>query len=571
VANSGEGTSLDFSGTYGIRCEYAGSFSLFSMSLKKSASAVTTNQWRYETDFKATDTVAAYKAEGLTLPSGATFKNGYVSTGSNVTTTFAPGGNVLSGDYVFAPQISGTNENAMYIRFNYIDSSNYYELFIYHKAGAIDVSDEIAAADGYPAEDGYVLRKKAGGTLTVLDKKDLDGTAFEAASEKCLYTFKVKNTTEGKSINVIVTAGNASVELSATDTAPFENGGSVSIKQNYTGTSTKLYSLTAYSLVDASQSDVVTYAETIVDEEFSASTDSTSFKNLGFTASSSAFDDTYGVYWSKSGNRNFYYTNEAAINGTYSFETDIYRNNNNATIYFTRTDDENCYALDIQYNSTNKYIKLMKYSGGNAYTLKTIATPKYQNEAGRGVWSNVKISLTPDNNSGDLTIDISYISGSYAAKTATYVDTATDVGEDGVDNGAPITSGKSVRVYQGYAAASVKDFKLIKLVSESGVVGEEPVFIGRFYCDDNAVKEIASGDIYFEYPTSMLKTHKVVAALYENHEMTAIKTFDPVDLYAGKVKLFDTTNADLDNTSVKVYFFDAEDTLNKLTEVYELN
>ena len=54
--------------------------------------------------------------------------------------------------------------------------------------------------------------------------------------------------------------------------------------------------------------------------------------------------------------------------------------------------------------------------------------------------------------------------------------------------------------------------------------------------------------------------------------MTEMKVLNPIDLYSGKVKLFDTTSSTAENIKVRVYFLENGETLKLVAdEIYELN
>lgn len=117
-----------FNGKFRVAANYTGKFTVYHMKLTQLAASSVAKHWAFETNFKSGDTVAKWAAEGLNLPSGATFYNGYVTPGSNVTYNFAPGGNALTGDYEFEFDFKEANGRNYYIRFNYVDSTHYYEL-----------------------------------------------------------------------------------------------------------------------------------------------------------------------------------------------------------------------------------------------------------------------------------------------------------------------------------------------------------------------------------------------------------------------------------------------------------
>ena len=92
-----------------------------------------------------------------------------------------------------------------------------------------------------------------------------------------------------------------------------------------------------------------------------------------------------------------------------------------------------------------------------------------------------------------------------------------------------------------------------------------------FYVNGAYSNSYAKGRIEIEAPIKRIGSFVVAAALYEDYEMTDIKTLTPDEFNSGKTELFDTTDSTAETACVKVFVFDSEDTLNNCTKVYELN
>ncbi len=571
-----------FNGKFGVAGDYTTKITLYSMKLTQIGETATVNKWKYDTDFKTTDTRDDYIAEGLTIPAAMTIYDGYakLTKNGNITYAYSPNSQKFSGDYSFAFDQGGANQNARKIRFNYIDANNCYELFIYHKAGAIDVSEDVIASDKYPATYGWVLRKISGGTKTTLATQDLAGTDFSGSTQRFKYNVKVKNVDAGRKIDVTVSLPDSPattpLTMTATDVLPFEQNGTINMYQAYPGTDTKLYGFNAYSILEATAGTPVTVSETVIDKTFSSADSTTSIVDEGFTTSLASsvtvsITDADGLTFSGKSNT-LIYTNSNAINGTYSLSTSFKHGNNYASVYFNRKDSTNYYVLESNYYTTPKTLSLKKVCNGTTYVLDSV-TLGSTGAAGRNVVTTVDVNVT-ENSDGSLTINTKW-SNSKLTKEYTYTDSATDMidadgdGTKETDTGAPITSGDA-RVYVGYSKSYVYTFKLVKYTTEmQGGTSEVPEYSAVFYGDSGVIKEVASGNIYFEYPVARLGTYTAVATLHEGNEMTGLKVLSPLELYSGKIWLFNV--ADASDAKVRIYFFDAEDTLNRLTEVYELN
>ncbi len=234
-------------------------------------------------------------------------------------------------------------------------------------------------------------------------------------------------------------------------------------------------------------------------------------------------------------------------------------------------DGSNYYEFTSPYN---KNWTLNKVYNGTTYNLYTSSGAAGYTQSGRNTSFEATVNVT-EQADGSLKINILWSTAGTLRQNITYVDTLTDTSlVDGVetDNGAPITSGTGCHVYQGWAYAKVYSFKLTKYNSSKwfDTNTNRPMYIGRFFDGaGNGLSKPVNGVVYFNYPTSRLGTYKVIAALYENNEMTAITVLDPEAIYGTNAQLF--TVSDADNAKIKVFFVDGEETLNNITEIYELN
>lgn len=436
-----------FNGTFRVRCDYTTKFTVYNMKLTKYADSTVVKHWKYSTDFKVGDTVEKYAAEGFNLPAATTFGNGTAKPGSNCSYSFSPGGNKISGDYEFEYKYYIANGNNYYIRFNYIDSKNYYEIISVRQTSDTTTNPKRLA-----------LSKCVNGVSTVLDTIDLTNNGdYGTSTVKYTHNIVVKETEDGTKITATTTrdGGFAPIVLEATDATPFEDDGIIRITQNYNGAGSTIYYFKAHSLVSDSEKaneKPVLYTNVEVDKTFTSADTRDSIANEGFTLSAAptGFDDTNGIYWTSGGNRILTYTNPTAVSKSYRIDAKIYRNNNNVYANFT-SDGTNYYQVYVggdgkDENNKDKYCyKLSKKVNGTTYILQH-HTIDYAH-TGRG--GNRDLVITVDKlANGSVKIGSTWTS---AAKVIGYTDTASDVGFDGLDNGAPLTSGQNVSINQGWA------------------------------------------------------------------------------------------------------------------------
>ncbi len=500
--------------------------------------------------FTSTDTATSLANEGFTVPASAaiTDESGIASEYSAVTYNASLGDN-----YNFKARVY-RNYNASEIRFDNADSNYYYVKALYGSASNKHV---------------IISRKDLGDSAPLAIFQTSTSTSDTYQYGYCNWsdyevTVSTDSATGYKTIKLVFSpaAGNT-VTLTAEDTNPIKDGMSVNIYGNSAG-KVKSFTLKKYG---------TSWAEEVLNETFTSADTHDSLAALGFSGISGAeITDADGINWlAAKNNRYVYYTNDTAFKGSYSFTFKGWRSDSGDAMIRFAKDGSNYYEFTSPYN---KNWTLNKVYNGTTYNLYTSSGAAGYTQSGRNTSFEATVNVT-EQADGSLKINILWSTAGALRQNITYVDTLTDTSlVDGVetDNGAPITSGTGCHVYQGWAYAKVYSFKLTKYNSSKwfDTNTNRPMYIGRFFDGaGNGLSKPVNGVVYFNYPTSRLGTYKVIAALYENNEMTAITVLDPEAIYGTNAKLF-TVN-DAENAKIKVFFVDGEETLNNITEVYELN
>lgn len=555
-----------FNGEFGVESAATANFTVFNMSLVSAKENIVVDTWKYEKTFSATDTQAQLAKDGVTFTdySGYTtdaYGNKGMGVGGSNITSFAPNGGVLSGDYTFETAFT-KQYNSYNVEFNYIDENNYYAI-------KMDGNSETPS-----------LIKKSAGTETVL-RTGQAGTdpGLDTWRVKAEYKISVAETDAGLVINATVTGNTQTQTFTYTDTEPLATRGICRINQwGPTGPSI-LHYLNAYST--PSNATVGTVDTTLIDKAFVTGDtqeslaqqdiilskapisiitppDKTEYGKVyergeKYTADTSSTKQ-YGLFTGK----DVEVTYNKNLSGDYTIESTFKVQYNQADMYLNYVDNKNYYQLKFQ--ASSGLVWLTKKVNGVSYTMangtKEGTVTEGFNFNGRGCTHTIKVT---DLGTGGLKFDITGVTEPWTDRKATYSFT-----DDGTTYGAVVRDGKfKVKLWTDCAA--IYDLKIV----EHEEIKDNAEFKGVFYNGNAPIGNFQKGDIYFDMPTALMGDYKMIAALYENHKMTEIKTFEPKDLYDGKVQLFDTSACG-DNAVIKVFFVDASNTLNKKTETWVL-
>lgn len=516
--------------------------------------------------FSSADTVASLAAEGITT-GGSTpeLKDNYLTwTASASNSLYYTNSTDLKGSYSFKAKLYRPN-GSITIKFSE-DGSNRYEFYAYNT--------------------DWKFSKVYNGTTFVLDKANFSNSTHSGYGRDADVNIKVTKQSDGSvKIDIVFEAGGNTTKTSYVDSmndmidadgdgeketttgAPITGGTKISLVHSYFVP--KVYSIGLTTYADS-------WEENVIDKTFSSADTRTSLANEGitFSAAPTSIDDTGARFDYSSSDPSVVgtltYTNPTAFNGSYSIKAKTTKDNANTSLRFSHdgTNYYTLYAGNGGPNGESYGVKLTKNYNGTTYVLAHYATD--YTGSGRGGIGEMVVNLTKQDD-GSILIDANWSLGT--VKNITYVDSADDKGFDGLNNGAPIKSGSKLEIQIGYARA----IRFITLNVTKHNTSKwfdantgELIYTGRFFDGaGNGLSQLKNGSVYFDYPVARLGTYKVIATLIENHEMTDIKVLNPIDLYAGNVRLFTVTDAD--NAKVKVFFVDGEETLNNIAEVYELN
>lgn len=565
----------NLNGYFKVQGNSAGVFTVFNMYLEKFTDKVTIDQWKYDKTFTTANTQAELEADGFTFSKATTpATKGLLY--QNKTFNFGPNGKAVSGDYYFETQVS-RSYNTYYLDFNH--SSNGYYRILY------GVNDDDTAKN-----KPWIKLQKYDATLAkTLDLAVVSRTSGLSAGHTRIYKGTVKtlengsvdinidiyngttldatlsyNDTDTDTVAIVSTSTDAETGEEVTTTTNVDTGapltsGKLRLVSNSTGSNSYMKYLKMYSIMSEDEQGTGTkYTEQIIDKTFTSADTKASIAPLGFSFERTNYTptstDANGFDISAS-SQYFLYKN-ANLGEEYSFTSYTYRTMNYTDIFFNYIDSNNYYRLYYGAGSSSTiYFKLFKKVNGTE-TEVSKGTLNWNNH-GRNAWSTNTVTLTK-NTDGSMTITAVQQQSGKAAVSITYTDASPLKG--GYIRIRPSNGGK------------IKSFAISHSYYESSTNGETPVYLGRFSNDAGAIKEYVKGNIYFEYPTAILGSYKAVATLYEDYKMTEMKVLNPIDLYSGKVKLFDTTSSTAENIKVRVYFLENGETLKLVAdEIYELN
>ena len=425
-------------------------------------------------------------------------------------------------------------------RFNYIDESNYYELSSYQYN-----------VDGIKSSN-ITLKKKKGGQETVLYNENIRDTSADNYISPgytwAKYNISVAEQDDKKIITASVSANNKKSTIPViTDEDPILQGGIIKSVQG-NGDAGRHRAFRAYSTPSGAVSE---RNITLIDKTITENDTLESLANdYGIIAEKGiAYNSFYKIY-NTNGNVDY----DKTLSGSYTLSGKVLVSWNDYNYYINYKDSSNYYKINFP---NAKGITVTKMVGGVSTPLSAIeaegnATVAAYSHGGKN--ETVDIKIVPAENS--LSMIITKNNGEGAVMSYTVDDTES-----------PITSGK-FRVEYG-SNGSEEYLSMLKIVSHN-----DPASIGVsegvFKINGVQTYSYAKGEIYFECPVAIIGGYTVVAALYEDNAMTDVRILRPVDVYGESAMLFDTTNSSAANGSVKVYFIDNTNSLNMLTDVWEL-
>lgn len=342
-------------------------------------------------------------------------------------------------------------------------------------------------------------------------------------------------------VKVMFDSVTSTMDVYVDNTLVFENvaienptyTGTLSILNNYSGT-TYIYYVKMYSsdYRDTSSYVDITRSDFLFERDFSVN-DATidELRNQNFAISGDGINEE-GLYKNE-GTASAEYTGHK-FKGAYTLETrETGDYKNPGIIVFNKTADGDYYCLDTKGASWSFY----KMQGG----VKTILEDNTTTEASddKAFYANpriTKVSLFPS--SDNATLDIKVVLNGKEVVTVT--DTT------------PITKAGTFKVTTGYNKPSTLDY--IKVYPN----GTNPTYTASFVVDGTETADFAKGNTLLKFPTAMIgQKPAIVAALYENDEMTDVKIIDVDALNIGVAELFDTTGSTAANASIKVFVWNS--------------
>jgi len=488
----------------------------------------------------------------------------FVNQGNGIIKYTLPGTDVIPGSYEIDCTYSWLyNKHSM--RFN-VNGSSYYTV--------VQDTETVNGKTAYVVK----LNRVSGDTTETIASQSFDTSQFIDTYASSTYKLRVNR--ENESLNIKLDVSNAayalalandkygSFSLEATDTNPLADG-AFQIMCNYTG-SPKLVRFRCAvkeKFGGSIGTSPGTYTKAIAfDKEFTSADSVDSLLKEGINtaynkpANSLVFTDSGVNYGGLSGAAQVLYTPGNLKSDSYSFSTTHSTNNQRASwIRFNVSEDKNTYYLfkfviSNDYSNPSDSLELYKTVNG-AEPVLLASTPSADRGAA-GAYSSTKLTVdmkkTDDGNNITLT-----------AKGLRYGGTDT---LSFTDTSEPLPSGDFILGFGEYGGnellknLSYSTDKLITLNDEC-----------LFYINGAYSTSYKKGKISIEAPVRILGNYTVTAVLYEDYEMTGLIMLTPEELANGKVQLFDTTDSEAKDGSVKVFFFDEENTLNNCAGIYELN
>jgi len=557
-------------GIFGVESSAIENFAVINMKLNKLGNKVTVNDWRYEKTISEADTRESLANEGLTFTTKNTVTPTYSTSNginftSNPSTTNFYYDKKLSGDYSVIVSYYTNNGNATRVLFNGSSTNNAYAVVYDIKSSPktysirkyTDGTGEIISTIPAGEEKATVNLSKSSTTVThVMNFKDnSDGTITVTAKAYSSKTISDSNKTAEVS---------AVINKSDLYTPEYNK-----IRTYWNAPDKcKFYRFDAYSTPSG---DTVSRDVDLVNKTFVTNDTVTSLKKQGIIVETTptlikTSKDKYlayrdggkdGMFWTGGNHVNVRFADE--ISGDYTFTVTTKAQQNATRFQINRTDDNNQYVVAVSKNG----ITISKTQDGET-TISSSApltkadgiTETTGNFAGYGFTTTINVT-NDDNGNLKIKADVD------VAKTGV-ISTCELIDE----TGTPHTSGLCrVRFDKNQG-----DYRMLydMKITQHGVYTEDGQYTGRFYVDGQEVTSFTKGKVYFETPVVDLGTYEVVAALYEDNQMTEMKNFTAREIYEGKVMLFDTTNSTADASEIKVFFLDSGDTLNKTMNVWSL-
>ncbi len=469
--------------------------------------------------------------------------------------TFAePGKSVIEGSYSASFKY-GWSWNKHSVSFNR-NGSDYYHI--------VKGSETVDGA----TQHFVSLNKVTASGTTTLAKNTYTASPFADTYSQRIYEIDVNKEVSPAVITAKITVDDVVCELVAEDSAPLADG-KIYIDCEYAGYPS-LYNFfcTKKEYVGGSNAngDAGLYTKAITYNKKIGATDSVDSLlnegiNLAYNKSADVitFSDNGACYNGVTNNAEILYAPGNLGSDSYVFTTKHVTNNQRQSeIRFNVSADGKSYyqfkfVIPNDYTNPNSHIELYKVVNGTSSLLASNEDAD-RGAAGAGGTTTLKVVVNKTASGNEITV-----SGTGSRYGGTDSLSYTD-------SSSPLDAGNFLLGFGSYGGAET--FKELSYSVDKLITLNDDVF---FYVNGAYATAYSNGKIEIEAPIKRIGNYVVVAALYEDYEMTDVVTLTPDEFNSGKVALFDTTQSAAKDAYVKVFIFDGEDTLNNLTKVYELN
>ena len=465
-----------------------------------------------------------------------------------------PGKNVIEGSYN-AKFDFGWSWNKHSVSFNR-NGSDYYHI--------LKGSEAVNGATQHFVR----LNKVTASGTTTLAENTYTASPFADTYSARNYEIEVNKEVSPAQITVKITVDGVEHTLTCADAAPLADG-KIFIDCEYAGYPT-LYNFfcTKKEYVGGSNvnGDAGLYTKAITYNRKIGATDSVDGLlnegiNLAYNkkAETITFGSTGACFNGVTDNAFVMYKPGNLTSDSYVFTTKHVTNNQRQSeLRFNVSEDKKTYyqfkfVITNDYQNPNSHIELYKVVNG-ASTLLASNEDADRGAAGAGGTTTLKVIVNKTASGNEITVSAT---GSRHGGTDSLSYT---------DSTSPLVAGDFLLGFGSYGGAET--FKELSYSIDKLITLNDDLF---FYVNGAYATGYSKGLIEIEAPIKRVGNYVVVASLYEDYEMTSVKTLTPDQFNSGKVTLFDTTQSTAKDAYVKVFIFDSEDTLNNLTKVYELN
>ena len=241
--------------------------------------------------------------------------------------------------------------------------------------------------------------------------------------------------------------------------------------------------------------------------------------------------------------------------GDYSFEWNNKFSYNSAGAFVNYADGSNYYKIDYGSIGGLNTVKVTKVLDGTSTVLylNNATAPGFN---GSGALNKINVKSNYD---GSLTLDISLKGGAFTLAL-------TDMPGD--DDGDPILRG-GVGVFTTNTPATIP---YIKVYSTPTNASNTPAYSLKYQVNNATVSLAAKGKTSLYMPVIEVgKEGSIIAAAFDDNKLLSLKVLDIYNFYSSpKIKVFDTTDAEVSKLKLKAFMWDGLGTMIPLELPYEI-